>query len=265
VYFRCPSKGFEGAHPLGTFFMAAKKQTKKKTTRKKAPAKKRVVRKAAKKKAAPKTARKKATKKKPPAKKPTKKKTARKKEPPKAALPDGVIDAVVESLLGKPIEKHAGGRPTSYDEELLPRIEELYRTGLTDIQMAAVLGVCPATIYNWRRDHPEFLEAQTLGKDIANQKVRRALFERACGFVHPEVHISTHEGFVTQTDILKQYPPDTSAGFIWLKNRGSKDPETNEEEMWSDKQEVEHSGSVESKVIYYPQKKPEGAPVDEAA
>ena len=43
-------------------------------------------------------------------------------------------------------------------------------------------------------------------------------------------------GEIVQTQIRKYYPPDTTAGIFWLKNRKPAE--------WRDKQEVEHSGNV---------------------
>jgi len=134
------------------------------------------------------------------------------------------------------------GRPTDYHNDLLPKVKKLANAGLTDEQLAAALDVCTATIYNWKRDHPEFLEALTISKAASNGKVRRSLFERACGYYHPEVHISSYEGDITETEIVKHYPPDTAACAIWLKNRGSNDPETGGQEIWRDKQEITHLG-----------------------
>jgi hypothetical protein len=47
---------------------------------------------------------------------------------------------------------------------------------------------------------------------------------------------------ITVTPIMKHYPPDTGACFIWLKNR---DPEN-----WRDKQDIELNIPKAIKVIY---------------
>lgn len=54
------------------------------------------------------------------------------------------------------------------------------------------------------------------------------------------MHISNYQGDVTITPIVKHYPPDTAAAFIWLKNRAG----------WRDKQEVDHTvaASVQSTI-----------------
>ena len=70
-----------------------------------------------------------------------------------------------------------------------------------------------------------------VGKDIPDQNVERSLYQRAIGYSHPDVDIRVVDGDVVQTEIVKHYPPDTTAAIFWLKNRKPKD--------WRDKQEVE--------------------------
>lgn len=60
--------------------------------------------------------------------------------------------------------------------------------------------------------------------------VAESLYKRALGYSHPDVHISNFQGMITVTDIVKHYPPDTGAAFIWLKNR--------QPHKWKDKVEV---------------------------
>src|SRR5690606_12689348 len=84
--------------------------------------------------------------------------------------------------------------------------------------------------------HPEFLESLTRGKAQADARVAEALFHRAIGYSHPDVHVSNFQGQVTLTPLTKHYPPDTTAAIFWLKNRSR--------ENWRDKQDVEHSGEV---------------------
>jgi hypothetical protein len=96
--------------------------------------------------------------------------------------------------------------------------------GATDLEVAAALGITFKTFYNWKGRHAEFLQALKVGKDPADEKVKRSLFQRACGYSHPEIDIRTiavGEGMseIVKTQITKHYPPDTAAGIFWLKNR----------------------------------------------
>ena len=133
-----------------------------------------------------------------------------------------------------------GGRPTSYRDEFVELAYQLSLLGATDAQMADAMNVDESTINNWKKAHVEFFEALKKGKTIADAEVAQALYHRALGYEHSDVHITNYQGEITETDIIKHYPPDTAAAFIWLKNRSG----------WRDKQEVEHSGGVN--MIYDP-------------
>lgn len=128
------------------------------------------------------------------------------------------------------IIKHPGGRPTKYHVSFCIQAEKMCRLGAIDRDLADFFGVNEKTINNWKEDFPRFLQSIKKGKDFPNQQVKRALYQRAIGYSHPDIHISNYLGLVTITDIVKHYPPDVAAAFIWLKNR---DPEN-----WRDKHEI---------------------------
>ena len=133
------------------------------------------------------------------------------------------------------------GRPTAFKPEYPDQAYKLCLLGATDKQLADFFDVSEQTINTWKGKYPEFLESLKRGKTVADAEVAEALFHRAKGYSHPDVHISTYEGHVTQTPIIKHYPPDTGAAFIWLKNRAG----------WRDKQEVQHSGGDTPVQIIY--------------
>lgn len=126
------------------------------------------------------------------------------------------------------------GRPTLYKPEFVQQAAEQAIAGATLQELADFFEVSITSIKEWRNRYPEFATALKAGKDQADERVERSLYERATGYSHPDVHISNYQGEVTVTPIVKHYPPDTAAAFIWLKNRRG----------WKDKQEVEHSGKV---------------------
>jgi hypothetical protein len=86
----------------------------------------------------------------------------------------------------------------------------------------------------WMNIYPEFSEAIRVGKDAANKRVERSLYERANGYNYEAVKVFMPAG--SKQPVIVHYiehcPPDVGAAFIWLKNR---DPD-----RWRDVQNVEH-------------------------
>ena len=112
------------------------------------------------------------------------------------------------------------GRPTKYRPDYHPAwAEKLAKLGATDEDIAGALDISVATLYNWRNEHPEFLEALKGGKIMADAEVASKLFHRATGYEHPDVDIKVIDGQIVITDLVKHYPPDTTAAIFWLKNR----------------------------------------------
>lgn len=129
------------------------------------------------------------------------------------------------------------GRPTRYKAEYCELARELALLGATDIEMAKSLGVCHRTFNVWKKSHPEFMHSLSEGKDLADAKVAKSLYERANGYTCKETKIAMNEGKITDSEVYdKNYPPDVSAAIFWLKNR--------QRGKWNDRTEVAHTGDV---------------------
>ena len=135
-----------------------------------------------------------------------------------------------ETTEGEEPERRSVGRPTLFRDEYVEQAYKLCLLGATDAELADFFEVCERTINTWKEDYPEFLQSLKAGKASADAAVAESLYKRALGYSHPDVHISNFQGVVTVTDIVKHYPPDTGAAFIWLKNR--------QPHKWKDKVEV---------------------------
>lgn len=115
------------------------------------------------------------------------------------------------------------GRPSKIATIDLNRIKKLVMLGATEEEVADFFGICPATVANYKNEHPEFLEALKEGKAMSDAQVEKSLFQRATGYSHPEEKIFCSEGEIIKEDTVKHYPPDTTACIFWLKNRKPKE------------------------------------------
>ena len=85
------------------------------------------------------------------------------------------------------------------------------------------------------KKYSEISESLKSNKEIADIAVENALYKRAIGYQYTET--TKEAGKVVKT-VVKEVAPDTTAQIFWLKNR--------QPERWRDKQEVQHSGRIES-------------------
>jgi hypothetical protein len=68
------------------------------------------------------------------------------------------------------------------------------------------------------------------------EAIERSLYDRARGYEHEDVHISTHQGDVIVTPITKHYAPDPNAAMSFLKNKAP--------DKWKDKHHHEAGLSI---------------------
>lgn len=128
-------------------------------------------------------------------------------------------------------KKNKGGRPTRYKSEFAGLAYNYALLGATDVEMADFFGVTEKTFNNWKKAHKEFLQSLKAGKVQADAVVGNKLYQRACGYEHPEVKVFNHGGEIVTHEVVKHYPPDSTAAIFWLKNRSPK--------KWRDKQDVD--------------------------
>ena len=133
-----------------------------------------------------------------------------------------------------------GGRPTAYDPTYAEQAEKLCLLAATSADLADFFGVSIRTVERWAARHEEFRRALKVGKEAADQRVERSLFQRAVGYTFDGVKVFNNKGVIVTAKVREHVPPDTTAQIFWLKNRKSAE--------WRDRQLHEHSG-------------PEGAPM----
>jgi hypothetical protein len=100
------------------------------------------------------------------------------------------------------------------------RVFKLALLGVTDEEMADVLGIALSTLYAWKKTHAEFSEAITRGKLDADSEIAHSMYQRAKGYSHRAVKIAVNaDGDITKVPYVEHYPPDTAAATMWLTNR----------------------------------------------
>lgn len=113
------------------------------------------------------------------------------------------------------------GRPSKFTDAIAEKLYSMAREGKTDREMARAISVSVRTLAYWKVNNPDFLQSLNENKDIANGLVEASLFQRACGYSHPETKVfyDSERGRIVEHKILKHYPPDSTAMIFWLKNR----------------------------------------------
>ena len=146
--------------------------------------------------------------------------------------------------------RNKGGRPKTTVKQRVEmitfdyeKIKKLAEFGFIDTQLAELLGVNESTITRWKQASPELMHALKEGKEISDARVVRSLYERATGYEHQEMHISNYQGVITETKIIKHYPPDSTAMIFWLKNR--------QPDKWRDKQEIDFTKPLQVEITDY--------------
>lgn len=131
-------------------------------------------------------------------------------------------------------ERKHRGQPTRYDPKAhVPWGASLARRGCSDEEIAGAFGVSVRTVYNWKKAHPEFLQALNECKRKADEAVVESLYAKACGKVKRVTKkkrdvLDSDGRKVTLTEVIEEtLPPDTTAMIYWLKNR--------QPELWRDR------------------------------
>lgn len=133
------------------------------------------------------------------------------------------------------------GSPNTFEELDLEKVRHLAEYGHTDDFMADFFNVSATTWQQWKKKNPLFFKALKGWKAVADDRVERALYERALGYEWEEdaVVFDPIRKERVRVRLEKRLPPDTNACRFWLNNRRPL--------QWREKVEVDsrHSGSVD--------------------
>lgn len=125
--------------------------------------------------------------------------------------------------------------------------------GATNEEIAEAFGITVRTFIRWKQQYQSLADAVAQGKDIADAKVEKSLYQRAIGYTVTDTEkIIEHDpkdGSVRPIRVKnteKHIAPDTMACMYWLNNR--------KRAHWSQRQEVALSAGDDSEdvLIYLP-------------
>ena len=131
---------------------------------------------------------------------------------------------------------------TTYKPEYTEVARLVCRYGATDAELAQELGVSEMTINRWKLKYHDFAEALIVGKDHADNRVERSLYNKANGYEVLEeqaVKLKDPDGSerVELVQVKKHVPADTTSIIFWLKNRKRLN--------WSDRKDIAIAASLQ--------------------
>lgn len=132
------------------------------------------------------------------------------------------------------------GRPSGYSKIDVEQVNAYYLAGLTDEQVAELLGITERTLYRWLTKHPDLRHPIKTHKEEADAKVVKSLWARANGYSHQAIKFFQVGKKIIKVPYIEHYPPDPTSMIFWLKNR--------QPEKWKDKKEWEGKTTTEIKI-----------------
>lgn len=134
-----------------------------------------------------------------------------------------------------PVPKRGKGRPSKYDPSFAKIAERMCMLGATDTDLADALAVNVRTIERWKGEHEDFCRALQLGKDYADDRVERSLYQKAVGYQTDAVKIFMPAGKdePVYAPYRENVQPDTASAIFWLKNRRP--------DKWRDRHDYDHT------------------------
>lgn len=99
------------------------------------------------------------------------------------------------------------GRPSKYDPSFAGIAQAMAAAGAPEYVIAAHLEISPTTMWSWKAEHPEFLKALALGKEVIDHALRATMIQRALGYSYETQKAFQTGVVVTITETL---PPSES-------------------------------------------------------
>src|ERR1700680_3651098 len=100
----------------------------------------------------------------------------------------------------RPTPKLSRGRPSSYRPEFVPQVQQLCEIGCTEYEVAEFFKVSVNALWRWRIQHPEFRQAMSQTKEMADERVTGSLYHRAVGYTFKSEKVFQHKGEIVRTN-----------------------------------------------------------------
>lgn len=139
----------------------------------------------------------------------------------------------MEEMPGGVMMKRRGRPAYKYNPQYATIAGHALKRGATIAELAEMFGVQNATIWKWRQTHDDFDAAFGEFGSHYDERVERALAERAVGYTYPDTKFFNYQGSIVSQTYLKHEPPDIAAIKMWLSAR--------KPAQWRVKDEVEIS------------------------
>lgn len=145
-------------------------------------------------------------------------------------------------------------RKENYEENIKPKLAEIAadaRNGLSEQQIAENLGFKNRkTLWEYKKEFPELVEALRVGKDEADKHVENAVYKNATGYDYVDQVVASKKVVeynekgkkVKETvepiivEVNKHKPAELGASVFWLTNR--------KPEKWKNTQSIKHEGNI---------------------
>lgn len=108
---------------------------------------------------------------------------------------------------------------TLWNEDRPRQAYKLALLGLTDKEMADVMGINIMTFDKWKRVKARFRKMIKKGKEQADAEVAYSLYKRAIGYTVIEDHVSIVKGQAIISPVRRHIPGDVTAAIKWLNSR----------------------------------------------
>lgn len=69
------------------------------------------------------------------------------------------------------------GRPPVIDENVLKQLEDLFSSGATDREACFLANISQQTLYNYQKEHPDFIERKEALKDMPKYKAKKVVIK----------------------------------------------------------------------------------------